>query len=227
MMTGYIYGYRFSGRWLYVGQTVDVAKRHKGHLQGPRYGSKCKFDGLLDLLSWSGITPIVLETVEGTNLEDLKFNLRFQETIWMFKLKTYYPCFGRGENYAVPSKSFALGRRWKLSASQRVAIGNSNRGKKLGPLSPERRAQLSVVNRGKTLSPEHRAKLSVAHRGKKLSPEHCANMRTARLGRKLSLEHRAKIAASSCGHKHTPEVRAKIADAARKDWVRRLANRAA
>jgi hypothetical protein len=101
MHVGYIYGYRCEGRWLYVGQSINVARRHKGHLKG-----QSRFEQMLQLLLYGcGIEAelVELERVEGESHKDLSFNLNWQETAWMFKLHTYRAAFGSvGLNITVP-----------------------------------------------------------------------------------------------------------------------------
>src|SRR5713226_5259347 len=99
MNVGYIYGYRCEGRWLYVGQARNIAKRHRGHLRG-----QSQFEQTLQLLFYGcdiEAELVELERVEGDSSKDLAFNLNWQETAWMFKLHTYRTVFG-GLNFGLP-----------------------------------------------------------------------------------------------------------------------------
>ena len=84
--------------------------------------------------------------------------------------------------------SAAARNRPPLSAEHRAKLSAAMTGKKLGPYSAQRRANMSAgaktAKRGTRgpLSPEHRANLSAALKGKKLAPftaEHRANMSAA------------------------------------------------
>jgi len=101
-LVGFIYGYKTcEGRWLYVGQTIDIKGRHKAHLDGLGHLSI-----ILRLSRDSGrplAGPIILEKVFGVDIKDLRFNLFWQETIWMLKLHTKRSCSGSGCNIAWPS----------------------------------------------------------------------------------------------------------------------------
>jgi hypothetical protein len=82
--------------------------------------------------------------------------------------------------------------------------------------TPEARAKMSAVRKGKKHSLEHCAKIGAANRGKKHSSESRAKSSAAKkgnkfsVGRVLSAETRAKIGAKQIGNKHTPERRAKM-----------------
>lgn len=85
--------------------------------------------------------------------------------------------------------------------------------------SPETRAKMSAVQKGKPKSAESRAKMSAAKIGKKRSPhsaETRAKMSTAHVGmtgKKQSSEARAKISAARKGKLKSAETRAKMSAA--------------
>src|ERR1700674_5288114 len=93
----YIYGYRDAQHWHYVGQARDVARRDKGHLKG-----NSDFDCTYQIVGPDVLHLVVLEEVTGIDDKDLSFNLRWTETVWMFKCHTYRPSFGRGMNHCLP-----------------------------------------------------------------------------------------------------------------------------
>ena len=74
-----------------------------------------------------------------------------------------------------------------------------NKGKKLPPLSEERRRALAEFNRGKPRSEETRRKISEGHMGKKLSEETKAKLREINLGKTLSKETRQKMSETRKG----------------------------
>jgi group I intron endonuclease len=76
--------------------------------------------------------------------------------------------------------------------------------------SPETRAKLASVQRGRKHPLEQNARHAEAMRGRKQSPEHIARKIASMLGHKISGETRAKIAHANHGKVRTPECREKI-----------------
>jgi group I intron endonuclease len=91
--------------------------------------------------------------------------------------------------------------RAPCSEETRERIGRGNRGK---VATPELRAKLSAIHRGKPKSEAHRASM----RAKKYSPEALANYSKAAKNR--SLEHRAKISENNRNRVIKAETREKI-----------------
>lgn len=140
MPTGIIYGYKDSaGEICYIGQTINLSLRDRQHR-----GAKSQFGKLIRRLSISVEGPIVLERVEGSSQYDLRLNLSWAETIWMFRLKTYRPSFGRGFNFCLPypsdfegsSKAGAAVAKAIISHEQRVAWGKQGAEQMRKPGSP-------------------------------------------------------------------------------------------
>jgi len=105
-MIGFIYYYTEG----YVGQTSDVRKRHVQHLRKHPI--------------WRA--PIILETVFGKDREDLLFNLKWQETIWMFTMHTYRRIWIHGLNKKLPeSDDHTLAGRRQRCRSIRCGIPES------------------------------------------------------------------------------------------------------
>jgi 5-methylcytosine-specific restriction endonuclease McrA len=104
-----------------------------------------------------------------------------------------------------------------VSEATRAKISEAKRGVKLGPLSPEHRANIAAGQRGKVRSLETRAKISAANMTR--SPESravsVAAMRAANIGRPRPPEVREKIAAGHRGKKLTAEHVEKMATAKR------------
>jgi len=86
-----------------------------------------------------------------------------------------------------------------------------NKGKKMGPLSPETRQKISEGHKGRTFSPEHKQKLSEAAKGKILSPETRQKLSEAAKGRTRSAETRQKM--SEAKKNMSLETRKKISEA--------------
>lgn len=66
----------------------------------------------------------------------------------------------------------AMLKALEKASAARLGSPAWNKGKKLGPLSAERRRKIGQANIGHTLSPEARAKVSAAHKGKRFSDGH-------------------------------------------------------
>ena len=94
---GFIYGYKENDTWVYVGQSKNIRRRHKRHFQETTAFSKA-----LKVNSENFTGPFVLEIVAGCNDKDFAFNACFQETVWMFKLKTLRAYFKTGYNICLP-----------------------------------------------------------------------------------------------------------------------------
>jgi hypothetical protein len=130
MNIGYIYGYRerSTGRWLYVGQSLDSVKRDKGH----RKGGRSEFDRIYSVVGQDAIEgPVILETVNGIDRKDLSVNLHWQETIWMIRLRTYRWAFdGRGFNRGLPwgSDYESIGRFGALNQSREARLRAASSG---------------------------------------------------------------------------------------------------
>lgn len=79
--------------------------------------------------------------------------------------------------------------------------------------TPEHRARISLLFKGKKQSPEFIEKRAAALRGRKLSSEHAAKSRAASLGRVQSPEERLMRSVAQRGRVFPPEHRAKISAA--------------
>ena len=99
------------------------------------------------------------------------------------------------------------------SPETRAKLSLVNKGRKNGPFSTEHRANLSAAKKGKRRgppSPEHRAKISASNKGKTQSPEHRAKISAAKKGKTHSPETRAKMSEAHRGKTHSPEARVKL-----------------
>lgn len=159
---------------------------------------------------------IVVESVEG--LEDLVC----REQAWLDQWRNNAGVY----NSRVIAAS-NLGSVWSVESRERLSL--LLRGRKH---SPERSAIMSAARKGKKrgpMSPERKAKISAALKGKKRSPEICAAMSALRLGKKQSPE-RAAVSAAQCkangearrGKQFTPEHRAALSIAQKRYRAGRL-----
>lgn len=84
--------------------------------------------------------------------------------------------------------------------------------------TPEFRAKMSKIRKGKPLSVEHRKKLSMAKLGKRLPPfteEHKAKIGAAKRGQCHSDQTKARISEAKMGQLHTQETKEQIAETMR------------
>jgi hypothetical protein len=127
VLTGRIYGYQDRyGNWVYVGGTTrPLIARHKRH--------KRQRDGFgLVMRDWPGDEfqgPFLLEEATGKNRRDLLWNMAWQETVWMFKHKTFWPIFGQGRNQRLPSFRFVSLRRLREGGKKGGLKGGQNGGR--------------------------------------------------------------------------------------------------
>lgn len=120
------------------------------------------------------------------------------EQSWMDTLQPEYntcPTAGSQLGYCHTDET-----RAKLSASH---MGQKawNKGKKMPPLSPEAKANLSTRLAGHTVSEATRAKISASHIGIKPSPETRARLSAMNVGKMHSVETRQRMSASQKGKK--------------------------
>jgi GIY-YIG catalytic domain len=97
MIKGFIYGYKENDTWVYVGQSKNIQRRHRRHFK-----ETTAFCNALKANPENFTGPFVLDTVVGCNDKDFAFNACFQETVWMFKLKTIRAYFKTGYNICLP-----------------------------------------------------------------------------------------------------------------------------
>lgn len=105
---------------------------------------------------------------------------------------------------------FQVGRVQSLETRLKIAAG------RLGVQSPA----VAEANRARVFTPEMRANLGAVRKGKPQSPEHVAKRAAARIGKPLSAEHRAKIAKAREGKTASEETRAKMSAAQNKRFAK-------
>lgn len=126
---------------------------------------------------------------------------------------------------AVPSRGFNIcptaGSTLGVTASEEARRKMSEAAKRAR--TPELRARVSKVLKGRSLAPEHRVNVVAAATARLKSPEHRARVSAARKGVPRSEETRRKVSEGLMGHSCSEETRERL----RAAWVRRKARAAA
>jgi group I intron endonuclease len=204
----YVIRNTISGR-IYVGSARCIDNRWATHRHSLANG---KHHSRLLQRSWTKHGPSafsfeVLEVVQDAS------ELLAREQHWIDALSAFDPSWERGFNG--------------------YPIAGSPRGHKI---SPELRAKLSALRKGRKKTPEHLAKITPSrNEGRKrwiakirsdpeATREHSAKLSAAFKGKTKTPEHRAKIAEGNRGKIVSPETRAKQAEAQRKRYARDIAS---
>lgn len=155
-----IYGaiHRDSGR-VYVGSSANIGRRFISHMHHARGNLGGKFYNALRKYGFEAFDFEVLEECEQGDLHEReRFYIQFMDSV------------ANGFNLAAfPEKSrFGV----KATAETCAKVSAALRGKKRGPVSPERLAQIRESVARRVLTPEQRAHLSARFKGKKMPKEH-------------------------------------------------------
>jgi group I intron endonuclease len=195
---------------VYVGSTIDLAKRQRCHMADLRANrhDNAHLQAAYNLHGPDCFALRVLEDV--ANAADLIA----REHAWMEALRSCDETYGYNLMRFATRPQHAPETRAKMSAA-----------KKGKPHTPEHRANLAAVlaenNRkraGRRQSPEQRAKTIEQLRKIQRTPESYAKAGAARRGKKMppvTAEARAKMSAAHKGKPKSAEHRAKIAEANR------------
>ena len=97
-----------------------------------------------------------------------------------------------------------------LSLEHIANLKGKNLGRKLGPLSKERKEQIGLIWKGKKQSAEHIEKRRISNLGKTPSIETRQKMAKAKKGKPLSEDHKKNISNSGKGLKRTEETKERI-----------------
>jgi group I intron endonuclease len=208
---------------LYVGSAVCIEKRWSQHWR--RLASK-RHDNPRLQSAWYSYGPALFEFSVLEFVQD-KSTLIAREHHWIYWLLS-----ATDDGYNLrPRAGSSLGVH--PSAESRAKNSTTNTGRKwtdehranqaAANQRPERRAQMSVVHKGKPKSAEHRRKIGAAHAGKKYSAEQRANMSAARIGKKanFSTEALRRISEAHKGKSKSLETRARM----RAAWALRRASK--
>lgn len=202
----------------YVGKANDVRKRLSAHKKEVRLGRKHHRANWLRSLLVRGINP-VLEIIDEVPNEPWTWQaievayIQFYRELGCDLVNTTRGGEGTGRGEDSPR----FGK--PISAAHRLAVSNAQRGVKDGPLSAERRAAISEMNKGRVKTVEWRAALSRAQKGVKdgpLSLAHRAKISAGNKGKTIPCEVRARIRATLTGHTVSLATRRAIGDALRR-----------
>lgn len=191
---------------VYVGQSVNVAKRLRDHLCNLASGSHRNAHLQAAWVKY-GADSFETQVVEACAIEVLDA----RERAWIAYFKCTDPAYGYNrESGGNAQKAVSEATRAKMSAAHKGRVA-----------SPETRAKMSAARKGRVIPPETRAKLSAVGEGHVVSPETRVKMSVANRGLARSPETRAKISAAQRGNTRclgrivSPETRAKISAALR------------
>jgi hypothetical protein len=210
--------FRADGRPFYIGK--GRGNRWLNHEQQAKRGVRSHKASIINKMVAAGFTEVPkVKIAEGlSEAQATEYEVTLIAAIGREPVGPLINQTAGGDGHPDPSPETRA--RWSeirrgktLSETGRAKLSAFFRGRKLGPMSDERRAQLRLVNIGRTHSSETRAKIRAALLGKKRPPEFCAKMSEVQRGRVISPEHRAKLSAANRGKKNGPpslETRAKI-----------------
>lgn len=179
-----IYGYKekSTGRFWYVGQSVNVAKRHASHKNPIRRTNRPRFDWILT----SRPNDFELVVLKHSLAESSEAN--YWENYHIIANKSWYGYGAHGHNFEF-AKVKPTPEKIELLRRARISAFGRNRRH-----SPETKLKMSLARKGWVPSESMRQKLRQLYLGKP-SPN---------LGRKASPELRAKLSAAHMGQKRGP-----------------------
>jgi group I intron endonuclease len=161
---------------IYIGSAVNIARRWQKHKQCLRRGRHHSFR-LQHSWNEHGETAFLFEILElvYNNPDLLK-----REQRWMDHLNS--ACHNHGFNIV----SIAKRKIFSDETKAKISAAKKGKGKKLGPQTPEHRANMSRSISKLIISPDARAK----------QVSHLRNMAASQKGVKISPEIRAKMSAA-------------------------------
>lgn len=198
---------------VYVGSALKFSRRWAVHRHGLKAGNhrSKRLQAAWDEFAADAFTFSILEFVDDPA------NIIAREQHWLDHFDA--SCPSRGFN-ACPVAESRLGM--KMPESAKAAIGRASRGRKL---TPEQKARISAVHKGKTISEAHRAAVSAALKGRKFTIEHAAKIGAANRGRAVS-EHAKQRASEVHKGKKLTEAQKSAVGAAAKARIRKPEERA-
>lgn len=183
---------------VYIGQTLNPAKRWDGHARKARDTRNRLYNWWRARVRETGIEPAmaVLVTFETSD--------RGEAFAWMNDEERQRIAAARADVGCRCMNSTAGGdRQGDPTPDTRARMSAAKRGTRPSLLARER---MAAAQRGRKHSPETRAKISASQVGKIISPEAAAKVSAANKGRKASPEARAKMSAAHRGKQQTPEL---------------------
>jgi group I intron endonuclease len=171
----------------YVGQTKDLEKRWKTHVQSAESG----FGHLLH----SAIRKYGSTNFEFVLIENCEDNLANElEKKWIL----HYESFGKGYN-------LTTGGDCEFERSE-ITIQKMSESKKGHEVSEETKEKIGKANRGRIRTKKVREKLSLSLKGHEVSEETREKIRKGHLNKVISEETRKKISEAKSGKKQDLEV---------------------
>lgn len=171
----------------YVGQTNDLEKRWKGHLQCAENESGYLLHNAIRKYGCENFEFEMIEACEDEDANEL-------EKKWIL----HYESFDKGYNLTSGGDS-----EFKRSELTIQRMSESKRGHEV---SEETRKKIGDANRGRVMSKETREKMSRSRKGHEVSEETREKIREKHIGKNVSEETRKKISESKMGKKQDPEV---------------------
>lgn len=165
-----IYGMwnKVNGKW-YIGQSVDLGNRWRGHLHSLRHNrSKCrKLQNAVNKHGLSNFSFHILELTVEDRLDDA-------EQEWITSLQSHLPAFGYN------LETGGTGNRHRATEATKERMRHAQKERKGFSPGPEERARRSLLLKGKPLSPEAREKRRAwfALHPPRRSPEFLAQQRS-------------------------------------------------
>lgn len=149
-----VYGIRYQGRVVYVGETTQPLQRRRGG----------QYDPAIKQILESGAEIILI--AECKSLEDM----HDKERLYIRHLRPSFNTLPGGPGFPgkrTPEHQAKLNAGVKaawanpeIKAKQSAAISKAKKGKKTGPCSPETRAKISASLKGQTYSEERNLAMS-------------------------------------------------------------------
>ena len=191
----------------YVGQSVDIELRKRGHFSHLKCGIHDN-SYLQASFNKHGIDSFEFRVLEEVPIDMLDI----RERAWINYYQSNLRRFGYNiEDGGNPNKHLSIETRRKISLAHRGKV-----------YSPERCLKMSIAQKGHhVMSDENRKKLLEVHKGFRYSVESRRKMSEAQKRRKpFSSETRRKMSESGRGKVLSEETRRKISDAQKgdKNW---------
>jgi hypothetical protein len=170
-----------------LGMHVEIRLVAIGLMEEEAFKTECE-----KILFWRSVgVPLVNKTDGGEGTAGYKHTEDFKEKarVWLKKANEKRPI---SEKTREKMRTSHTGK--KHTEEEKIKIGNSSRGRVLGPCSPEKRAKISLSKMGSKASLETRMKMSKARLGKKMpprGPERRAKLSAALKGKPWSANRRA------------------------------------
>lgn len=178
----------------YVGSSLNIPKRMRGHFERMRKGSRTRFHVALREFGIEAFDFSVIEECDQSKLLDReKFYISFFNAASLDGLNSRSDPTANYDYVASPVT------RARISAAKKGLIR-----------TPEQRAAQSAGQVGLKRSLETRAKISASGKGRVFPPEHRSKIAAYRKGRPLSQETKDAISAGMKGRTFSVETRDKL-----------------